>query len=83
MIIGAHRLDDQTLRLHVYSPVESTAAFAFDSERFAAHERFFDVTARLPYPSSLPRPYLLETHRPIADGRVLPARASQPLQQRG
>jgi enterochelin esterase-like enzyme len=41
MIIGAHRLDDETLRLHEYSPGESTAAFAFDPERFAAHEKFF------------------------------------------
>ena len=28
MIVGAHRLDDETLRLHEYSPV-------FDAERFA------------------------------------------------
>ncbi len=41
MIIGAHRLDDETLRLHEYSPGASTAAFAFDPERFAAHEKFF------------------------------------------
>ena len=41
MIIGAHRLDDETLRIHEYSPGESTAAFAFDPERFAAHEKFF------------------------------------------
>jgi len=34
MIVGAHRLTDETLRLHEYSPV-------FDPERFAAHERFF------------------------------------------
>ena len=34
MIVGAHRLDDETLRLHEYSP-------AFDPERFAAHEKFF------------------------------------------
>src|SRR5262245_43565745 len=34
MIVGTHRLDDETLRLHEYSPV-------FDAERFAAHERFF------------------------------------------
>ena len=33
MIIGAHRLDDETLRLHEYSP-------GFDPERFAAHEKF-------------------------------------------
>ncbi len=47
MIIGAHRLDDETLRLQEYSPGASTAAFAFDPERFAAHERFFveDVRA--------------------------------------
>src|SRR6516225_1601154 len=41
MIVGAHRLDDETLRLHEYSPGQSTAAFAFDPERFAAHEKFF------------------------------------------
>jgi enterochelin esterase-like enzyme len=41
MIIGAHRLDDETLRLHEYSPGASTAAFAFDPQRFAAHEKFF------------------------------------------
>src|ERR1700733_4384990 len=34
MIVGVHRLADETLRLHEYSP-------AFDAERFAAHERFF------------------------------------------
>jgi len=34
MIVGVHRLDDELLRLHEYSPV-------FDAERFAAHERFF------------------------------------------
>jgi len=34
MIVGAHRLDDETLRLHEYSP-------GFDPERFAAHEQFF------------------------------------------
>ena len=33
MIIGAHRVADETLRLHEYSP-------KFDPERFAAHERF-------------------------------------------
>ena len=41
MIIGAHRLGDETLRLHEYSPGQSTATFAFDPERFAAHEQFF------------------------------------------
>ena len=34
MIVGTHRLDDETLRLHEYSP-------GFDPERFGAHERFF------------------------------------------
>jgi enterochelin esterase-like enzyme len=34
MIVGAHRLADEALRLHEYSP-------GFDPERFAAHERFF------------------------------------------
>jgi enterochelin esterase-like enzyme len=41
MIIDAHRLDDETLRLHEYSAGQSTAAFVFDPERFAAHEKFF------------------------------------------
>jgi enterochelin esterase-like enzyme len=41
MIVGAHRLDDETLRLHEYSPGESSATVAFDPARFAAHERFF------------------------------------------
>ena len=41
MIIGAHRLDDETLRLQEYSPGESSDAFTFDPQRFAAHERFF------------------------------------------
>jgi enterochelin esterase-like enzyme len=41
MIIGAHRVDDETLRIHEYSPGESTGAFVFDHERFAAHENFF------------------------------------------
>ncbi len=34
MIVGAHGLADEMLRLHEYSPV-------FDAERFSAHERFF------------------------------------------
>jgi enterochelin esterase-like enzyme len=34
MIVGAHRLADETLRLHEYSP-------GFDPVRFAAHEEFF------------------------------------------
>ncbi|HEY2594568.1 MAG TPA: alpha/beta hydrolase-fold protein [Chloroflexota bacterium] len=41
MIVGAHRLDDETLRLHEYVPGESTVAFAFDPERFTTHEKFF------------------------------------------
>ncbi len=34
MIVGVHRLADETLRLHEYSP-------GFDLKRFAAHEAFF------------------------------------------
>ena len=34
MIVGVHRLADETLRLHEYSP-------GFAPERFAAHEEFF------------------------------------------
>lgn len=33
MVVGVHRLDDETLRLHEYSP-------AFDPDRFDAHETF-------------------------------------------
>jgi hypothetical protein len=38
MIVGAHRPDDETLRLHEYSP-------GFDPERFGAHEKFFVETS--------------------------------------
>jgi len=41
VIIGAHRSHDETLRIQEYSPGESTSVFAFDPERFAAHEKFF------------------------------------------
>src|SRR6202451_1753189 len=34
MIVGVHRLADETLRLHEYSP-------GFDPERVEAHEKFF------------------------------------------
>ena len=34
MIVGVHRLSDETVRLHEYSP-------GFEPERFAAHEKFF------------------------------------------
>jgi enterochelin esterase-like enzyme len=34
MIVGVHRLTDETLRLHEYSP-------GLEPERFAAHEKFF------------------------------------------
>jgi enterochelin esterase-like enzyme len=34
VIVGVHRLPDETRRLHEYSP-------GFEPERFAAHERFF------------------------------------------
>ena len=51
MIVGTHRLDDEMLRLHEYSPV-------FDADRFAAHEKFFveDVRqwARLRFGVALP-----------------------------
>ena len=39
MIVGAHRLADEMLRLHEYSP-------GFDPERFAAHEQFFTGDVR-------------------------------------
>ena len=38
MIVGVHRLSDETLRLHEYSP-------GFEPERFAAHEKFDVRTA--------------------------------------
>ncbi|MBV8729559.1 MAG: esterase [Acidobacteriia bacterium] len=51
MIVGVHRVADETLRLKEYSP-------KFDPERFAAHERFFveDVRAwvRLRFGVTLP-----------------------------
>jgi enterochelin esterase-like enzyme len=34
MIVGVHRLADETLRLHEYSP-------GFDPDRFVTHEKFF------------------------------------------
>ena len=34
MIVAVHRLSDEMLRLHEYSP-------GFEPERFAAHEKFF------------------------------------------
>ena len=34
MVVGVHRSDDETVRLHEYSP-------GFDPARFAAHEQFF------------------------------------------
>ena len=40
MIVGVHRLDGDTRRLHEYSP-------GFDPERFAAHEKFFVDDVRL------------------------------------
>jgi enterochelin esterase-like enzyme len=40
MIVGVHRLDDEMLRLHEYSP-------GFDPDRFAAHEKFFVDDVRL------------------------------------
>ncbi len=39
MIVGVHRVADDTLRLHEYSP-------GFDPERFSAHEEFFVVDVR-------------------------------------
>ena len=40
MIVGVHRVADETLRLQEYSP-------KFDPERFAAHERFFVEDVRV------------------------------------
>jgi enterochelin esterase-like enzyme len=39
MIVGVHRLADEMLRLHEYSP-------GFDPSRFAAHEKFFTGDVR-------------------------------------
>lgn len=39
MIVGVHRLADETARLHEYSP-------GFDPARFSAHERFLVETVR-------------------------------------
>jgi enterochelin esterase-like enzyme len=46
MIVGAHRVEDEALRLHEYSPGGAEAALAFDPERFAAHEGFFTGAVR-------------------------------------
>jgi len=52
MIVGVHRVADETQRLHEYSP-------KFDPERFAAHEKFFVETvgtwARARFGVTLPR----------------------------
>ena len=40
MIVGVHRLADETLRLHEYSP-------GFNPDRFEAHEKFFVDDVRL------------------------------------
>jgi enterochelin esterase-like enzyme len=39
VIVGVHRLPDETLRLHEYSP-------GFEPERFGAHEKFFVAEVR-------------------------------------
>lgn len=41
LIVAAHRHVAETIRLHEYALGESSDAFSFDQERFAAHERFF------------------------------------------
>jgi enterochelin esterase-like enzyme len=41
MVVGAHCADDETWRIQEYSPGQTTAAFTFDPQRFAAHETFF------------------------------------------
>jgi hypothetical protein len=46
MIIGAHHSDHETQRIQEYSLGQSTAAFTFDHERFAAHEKFFTGDVR-------------------------------------
>lgn len=59
VVVGTHRLADETLRIREYSPGASTAQFSFDPERFAAHESFFtrDVPAwvRSRFDVALPR----------------------------
>jgi hypothetical protein len=89
MIVGVHRVADETLRLHDYSP-------KFDPERFAAHERFFvedvGVWARSRFGVTLPssaRPCLV--FRQVESSRLLlgfdipssTARSSQPRPARG
>src|ERR1700761_5272915 len=41
MIVGAHRADDETLRLHEYVPGATDDAVTFGPGRFEAHEHFF------------------------------------------
>jgi hypothetical protein len=66
MIIGAHRVEDETLRLHEYSPGRSTAAFAFDPHRFAAHEKFLVEDVRRWAATRL------AVRLPVGRGTVLP-----------
>jgi len=47
MIVGVHRLDDEILRMHEYVLGVSSADFAFDHLRFAAHEQFFVEDVRV------------------------------------
>jgi hypothetical protein len=45
MIVGAHRLADEALRLHEYSSI-------FDARWFAAYEKLFVEGARIHAPGS-------------------------------
>ena len=58
MIVGAHRLDDETLRLQEYSP-------GFEPQRFAAHEQFFVDEIRRWVRSRFGVAFACRTHRGV------------------
>ena len=58
MIVGAHRLDDETLRLQEYSP-------GFEPRRFAAHEQFFVDEVRRWVRSRFGVAFACRTHRGV------------------
>ena len=58
MIVGAHRLDDEALRLQEYSP-------GFEPQRFAAHEQFFVDEIRRWVRSRFGVAFACRTHRGV------------------
>ena len=58
MVVGAHRLDDEALRLQEYSP-------GFEPQRFAAHEQFFVDEIRRWVRSRFGVAFACRTHRGV------------------